>query len=67
MCKSLVTLQYERINQTDRVWHDAGFGANRNGSFWAHKSNHDGFYFSGVPVSEGHCSCNELMRVKDVS
>ena len=43
MCKSLVTLKYERINPAYRVWHDADSGANRDCSFWAIR-NSNGFY-----------------------
>ena len=67
MCKSLVTLQYARNNPTSRIWHDAGSGANRDGSFWAHLNNLNGFYPLGDAICEGHRSCKKFIKVRDIS
>ena len=56
-----------RIDPTIRIWHDAGSGANRDGSFWTRSNIINGFYLLGDAVCEGHGSCKKLILVKDLS
>ena len=63
----LVTLQYMRSYAGRWIWDDSGSGADEDGSFWKISDTTGDFYPVGDAICNGHRSCKNLIRVKDVS